>query len=140
MRPVTRLPLEVHLMVEHPGRFLDGFVKAGADTLIVHLEVLEDPRSMLEQIRGGLGKKAGLAFNPDMAIDRVEPFLKDIDLALCMTVFPGFGGQSYIPQSTERVRELRRLVARHNPKCEIEVDAETILRQDLLKEAISVAG
>ena len=122
LRPVTRLPLEVHLMVEDPGRFLDGFVKAGADTLIVHLEVLDDPRPMLQHIKGGLGKKAGLAFNPDMAVGRVEPYLKDADLALCMTVFPGFGGQAYIPESTERVRQLRALIERHNPECELEVD------------------
>jgi ribulose-phosphate 3-epimerase len=122
LRPVTKKPLEVHLMVEDPGRFLDGFVKAGSDTLIVHLEVLPDPRPMLDHIRRGLGKKAGLAFNPDMPIARVEPYLRDIDLALCMTVFPGFGGQAYIPESTERVRELRALVNRHNPACEIEVD------------------
>jgi ribulose-phosphate 3-epimerase len=121
LRPVTRLPLEVHLMVEDPGRFLDGFVKAGADTLIVHLEVHPDPRAILHQIRG-LGKKTGLAFNPDMPVEKVEPFLADTDLALCMTVFPGFGGQAYIPESTERIRRLRGLIARHNPACEIEVD------------------
>jgi ribulose-phosphate 3-epimerase len=122
LRPVTKLPLEVHLMVEDPGRFLDGFARAGADTLIVHLEVLPDPRQMLDHIRGSLGKKVGLAFNPDMPIARVEPYLRDIDLALCMTVFPGFGGQAYIPESTERIRNLRALVNRHNPQCEIEVD------------------
>jgi ribulose-phosphate 3-epimerase len=122
LRPVTNRPLEVHLMVEDPGRFLDGFVKAGADTLIVHLEVLPDPRPMIEHIRGSLGKKVGLAFNPDLPIVRVEPYLRDIDLALCMTVFPGFGGQAYIPESTERIRTLRALVDRHNPQCEIEVD------------------
>lgn len=122
LRPVTRLPLEIHLMVEDPGRFLDGFVKAGADTLIVHLEVLPDPRPLLEHIRRGLGKKAGLAFNPDLPVARVEPYLRDIDLALCMTVFPGFGGQAYIPASTERIRELRGLVNAQNPACEIEVD------------------
>jgi ribulose-phosphate 3-epimerase len=122
LRRVTKLPLEVHLMVEDPGRFLDGFVMAGADTLIVHLEVLPDPRPMLDHIRRGLGKKVGLAFNPDMPIAKVEPFLRDIDLALCMTVFPGFGGQAYIPESNERVRTLRSLVNAHNPQCEIEVD------------------
>jgi len=122
LRPVTKKVLEVHLMVEDPGRFLDGFVKAGSDTLIVHLEVLPDPRPMLDHIRRGLGKKVGLAFNPDMPVSRVEPYLRDIDLALCMTVFPGFGGQAYIPESTDRVRELRALVNRHNPACEIEVD------------------
>ena len=122
LRPITKLPLEVHLMVENPGRFLDGFVKAGADTLIVHLEVNDDPRPILDQIRNGLGKKVGLAFNPDMPVSRIEPYLKDIDLALCMTVFPGFGGQAYIPESTERLRELRKLIERNNPACEIEVD------------------
>ncbi len=122
LRPITKLPLEVHLMVEEPGRFLDGFVKAGADTLIVHLEVLPDPRLLLDHIRRGLGKKVGLAFNPDMPVSRIEPHLRDIDLALCMTVFPGFGGQAYIDESTARVRELRALVDRHNPACEIEVD------------------
>src|SRR5262249_8538450 len=122
LRPVTRLPLEVHLMVEDPGRFLDGFVKAGADTLIVHLEVHPDPRPILHHIRRGLGKKAGLAFNPDMPVARIEPFLEEADLALGLTVVPGFGGQAYIPESTERMRELRELIARHNPACELEVD------------------
>jgi len=122
LRPVTKLPLEVHLMVTDPGKFLDGFVKAGADTLIVHLEVHPDPRAIIEHIRRGLGKKVGLAFNPNMAVATIEPFLRDIDLALCMTVFPGFGGQAYIPESTARIAELRALVQKHNPACEIEVD------------------
>jgi ribulose-phosphate 3-epimerase len=122
LRPVTTLPLEVHLMVEDPGRFLDGFVKAGADTLIVHLEVLPDPRPMIDHIRRGFGKRVGLALNPDMAIQRIEPYLRDIDLALCMTVFPGFGGQAYIPESTTRIKQLRALVNANNQACEIEVD------------------
>lgn len=122
LRPVTTLPLEVHLMVEDPGRFLDGFVKEGADTLIVHLEVLTDPRPMIDHIKKALGKKVGLAFNPDMAVERIEPHLRDIDLILCMTVFPGFGGQAFIPESVKRLEQLRALVAKHNPACEIEVD------------------
>jgi ribulose-phosphate 3-epimerase len=122
LRPVTRLSLEVHLMVTNPDKFVDGFAKAGADSLIVHLEVLPDPRPLLTHIRQRLGKKAGLAFNPDMPVARVEPYLADIDLALCMTVFPGFGGQAYIPESTQRIRELRAMVNRLNPACEIEVD------------------
>jgi ribulose-phosphate 3-epimerase len=121
LRPVSTVPLEVHLMVEDPGRFLDGFAKAGSDTFIVHLEVLPDPRPMIEQIRG-MGKKVGLAFNPDMPVDRVEPYLRDIDLALCMTVFPGFGGQAFIPESIDRLKKLRAMVDQHNPACEIEVD------------------
>ena len=80
---------------------------------------IRDLRSVCDLLKR---KKAGLAFNPDMPISRVEPFLRDIDLALCMTVFPGFGGQAYITESTARVRELRALVNKHNPACEIEVD------------------
>jgi ribulose-phosphate 3-epimerase len=122
LRPATRLPLEVHLMVTNPDKFLDGFVKAGADSLIVHLEVLPDPRPLIRHIKQTLGRRVGLAFNPDLPVARVEPYLADIDLALCMTVFPGFGGQAYIPESTARIRELRGLVNRLNPACEIEVD------------------
>ncbi len=122
LRPVTRLPLEVHLMVTNPDKFLEGFAKAGADSFIVHLEVLPDPRPMIRHVKQTLGKKVGLVFNPDMPVSRIEPYLAEIDLALCMTVFPGFGGQAYIPESTGRIRELRAMVDRINPACEIEVD------------------
>ena len=121
LRPVTPLPLEVHLMVENPALFVDGFIKAGADTLIFHLEVRPDPIELIRHVRGH-GKKVGLAFNPDFDLTKVEPHLADIDVALCMTVFPGFGGQAYIPESTERVRKLRAALDRLNPRCELEVD------------------
>ena len=121
LRPRTRLVLEVHLMVEEPARFVDGFVNAGADSLIVHKEVLADPRPLFQRIRG-LGKKVGLAFNPDTPVEAVEPYLKDIDLALCMTVHPGFGGQAFLRDSPERIRHLLGLIQRHNPTCELEVD------------------
>ncbi|MCI0455699.1 MAG: ribulose-phosphate 3-epimerase [Gemmataceae bacterium] len=121
LRPRTRLPLEVHLMVEEPARFIDSFAKAGADSLLVHQEVLPDPRPLMQKIRG-LGKKVGLVINPDTPVEALEPYLKEIDLALCMTVHPGFGGQPYIPASTERIRRLRALIERHNPACELEVD------------------
>ena len=144
LRPVTTIPLEVHLMVEDPGRFLDGFVKAGADSIIVHLEVLPDPRPMIEHIKKALGKKVGLAFNPDMPVERVEPYLRDIDLALCMTVFPGFGGQVFIPESLGRLKKLRALVQEHNPACEIEVDggidAKTIGAASAAGANVFVAG
>jgi ribulose-phosphate 3-epimerase len=121
LRPRTRLPLEVHLMVEQPDRFVDAFVKEGADTLIVHHEVLPNPRPLLRRIRG-LGKRVGFAVNPENPIEAFAPYLGEIDLALCMTVHPGFGGQPYVPGSTERIRWLRALIDRINPNCELEVD------------------
>jgi ribulose-phosphate 3-epimerase len=121
LRPVTKLPLEVHLMVTNPEKFIDGFVQAGADSFIFHLEVHPDPKPLIQRIRA-MGKGVGLAFNPDFPVDKVEPFIADIDLALCMTVFPGFGGQAYIPESTDRIRQVRSYIERLNPKCELEVD------------------
>jgi ribulose-phosphate 3-epimerase len=127
LRPVTAKPLEVHLMVEDPWKFVDGFIAAGADSIIFHLEVAADPVPVLRQIREA-GKKVGLAFNPDYPVDRIAPYLADIDLALCMTVFPGFGGQSYIPESNARIRQLAKLIRERNPACELEVDGGIDLR------------
>jgi ribulose-phosphate 3-epimerase len=121
LRPITKLPLEVHLMVQDPGKFVESFVRAGADRLIVHHEVLPDPRPLIRLVRG-LGKSIGLAVNPDTNVAVLEPYLKEIDLALCMTVHPGFSGQKFIANSPERVKTLRGLIEKHNPKCELEVD------------------
>lgn len=121
LRPRTSLPLEVHLMVEDPAKFIPSFLKAGADSIIFHLEVVPAPAALIKEVRAA-GKKVGLVMNPDMPIGRFEPFLPLIDVALCMTVFPGFGGQPFLPDSPERIRALRALIERHNPACELEVD------------------
>jgi ribulose-phosphate 3-epimerase len=121
LRPVTHLQLEIHLMVEDPARFIDAFIREGADTLIVHQEVLPDPVPLVQEIRGR-GKRVGLAVNPEHPVEGLEPYLGMIDLALCMTVHPGFGGQQFIPESPERIRRLRQLIDRVNPSCELEVD------------------
>lgn len=121
LRRATSLPLEVHLMVEKPGDFADAFFRAGGDSCIVHHEVLADPRHLLRHMRGQ-GKKVGLAIKPATAVEVLEPLLPELDLALCMTVEPGFGGQPFLPQSPERIRRLRALIDRWNPKCELEVD------------------
>jgi ribulose-phosphate 3-epimerase len=121
LRPRTRLPLEVHLMVEEPARFVDSFMKEGADSLLVHQEVLPDPLPLIRLIRGH-GKKAGLVVNPETRVEALEPYLKDIDLALCMTVHPGFGGQEFLPESPDRIRRLRGMIDKINPACELEVD------------------
>jgi ribulose-phosphate 3-epimerase len=121
LRPITRLPREVHLMINNPAKFVEPFVKAGADSLIVHHEVLPDPRPVFAQIRAA-GARVGLAVNPDGPVSAWEPHLGEIDVALCMTVFPGFAGQKFVAGSPERIAELRRLIDRINPRCELEVD------------------
>jgi ribulose-phosphate 3-epimerase len=121
LRPRTRLPLEVHLMIEEPAKFIGPFLKAGADSIIFHHEVVRDPRPLLDEIRSA-GKRACMVVNPGTPVEALEPVLPLIDLALCMTVNPGFGGQAFLPESPERIRRLRTLIDRLNPRCELEVD------------------
>ncbi len=121
LRPRTRLLIEVHLMVTDPAKFVQPFIAKGADLVIVHHEVLPDARPLLTQIKAA-GKRAGLAINPDAPVEAFVPYLPMLDLALCMTVFPGFGGQAFLPESPERIAHVRRLIEQHNPRCDLEVD------------------
>ena len=121
LRPVTKLPLEVHVMIEDPVCYSGPFLKAGAHTIIAHIEVLSDPRPWIRQVRDQ-GAKAGIAVKPKTPIEAVEPYLAELDLLLCMTVEPGFGGQSFLPESPERIRRMRALLRAVNPKCDLEVD------------------
>jgi ribulose-phosphate 3-epimerase len=121
LRPRTRLPLEVHLMVNEPAKFVDAFIKAGADSLIFHHEVVADPKPLLAHLKAH-GKRACMVVNPETAVEALEPVLPLLDLALCMTVHPGFGGQSFLPESPERIRRLRAMIERLHPACELEVD------------------
>jgi len=106
VRRTTRLPLDVHLMISEPGRYLKRFREAGADLLTVHVEVEEDTRWLLHEI-GRLGAVAGLTLNPPTPIEHVEPYLGDCDLVLVMSVMAGFGGQEFEPKSIDRLRHLR---------------------------------
>ncbi|HEY1860517.1 MAG TPA: ribulose-phosphate 3-epimerase [Gemmataceae bacterium] len=121
LRKVTGLPLEIHLMVDEPEKFVDAFLEAGADSLIAHQEVLADPRPFIKYLHDR-GKKAGLAVKPETPVEVLSPLLSDLDLALCMTVHPGFSGQAFLPQSPERISQLRKLIDARHPECELEVD------------------
>ena len=121
LRKVTRLPLEVHLMVEHPDQFVDPFLREKVDRVLFHYEVMPDPRPLLRHLHEQ-GKTGGVVVNPETPVDVLDPFLADMDLALCMTVHPGFGGQAFLPASPERIARLRQLIERRNPACELEVD------------------
>jgi ribulose-phosphate 3-epimerase len=139
LRKVTRLPLEIHLMVEDPGKFVDPFIKAGSDRLIVHHEVLPDPRPLLRRIKAA-GNTVGLAVQPDTPVEAIEPYLGEIDLALCMTVYAGFAGQAFLPQSPGRIAALKKLIDRVNPKCELEVDGGIDLEKGTAAAAVQAGA
>ena len=105
----TRLPLDVHLMIVEPERYIETFVRAGADLLTVHVEACPHLNRTLNQIREA-GAKAGVALNPSTPPEAIEWVLDDLDLILVMSVNPGFGGQSFIPSSYSKVRQIKTLV------------------------------
>lgn len=109
-RKATKLPLDVHLMIERPDQYVGRFMDAGADHLIVHLEARHDVAKTLAQIRGR-GKAAGLAINPGTPAEKALPFLGQIDELLVMTVHPGFGGQAFLPEMLPKIRALRSAAA-----------------------------
>ena len=121
IRGATPLPLDVHLMVEHPERLVPEFVRAGATSLTVHVEACEDVRAVLGQIRDA-GVGVGLSLNPPTPLDRVRPFVDAIDVLLVMSVNPGSGGQPFIPGSMEKLEAARRLRTECGRRFLIEVD------------------
>jgi len=120
-RKATTKPLECHLMISEPDRYLDAFADAGADSILVHVEGAANLHSTLQRIRA-LGKGVGVVLNPATPASAVREVLEMIDLVLVMTVNPGFGGQEFIPETLPKIRELREWIDDLNPRCELEVD------------------
>jgi ribulose-phosphate 3-epimerase len=121
IRSVARKPCDVHLMIEEPEKLTPAFKKAGADMLIVHLETCRNLHSNIQQIRS-LGMKPAVAINPHTPVELLKDILFDLHHVLIMTVNPGFGGQSFIPHSLEKVRELRKMITKTGKEILIEVD------------------
>lgn len=122
IRPLTELPLDVHLMVERPERLIPAFAEAGVDRLTVHVETCPNLHRTIQQIKE-LGVKAGVTLNPATSLTTVEEILPDVDLVLLMSVNPGFGGQEYIPGSTARIARLRQMLDKRGlAEVELEVD------------------
>lgn len=109
LREHTSLFFDVHLMLDNAAEYLDAFCDAGADALGIHLEVYPDPRPVLMRI-GELGKERGLVINPDTPVPLIEPYLGYVDRLLLMSVYPGFGGQSFIEETYDRIREAANLI------------------------------
>ena len=121
IRPVTKLPLDVHLMIEQPDRYIPTFAKAGADYLTVHVEACPHLHRIIHLMKEH-GVKAGVALNPHTPLTMIEHVIEDVDLVLFMTVNPGFGGQSFIPAVLPKIRSCATLVRERGLSVEIEVD------------------
>jgi len=121
VRKCTRLPVDAHLMIVEPERYVEAFAKAGADVVTVHTEVSPHLHRTLQAIRAA-GARPGVVLNPATPLDAVEYVLGDVALVLLMSVNPGFGGQSYIPAVTEKVRRLRRMADERGLELDIQVD------------------
>lgn len=120
-RKATKLPLDVHLMIEEPERFIEPFAKAGASGLTVHVETCLDMHTTLKQIKS-LGCWAGIVLNPETSLSELDPFLAEADLVLVMSVHPGYSGQKFIPESIGRVAEVRKKLDALGSSAWLEVD------------------
>lgn len=143
VRRVTRLPLETHLMVSEPDRYIEAFAKAGSTSLLVHVEANPNLHRTIQAIRG-LGVSAGVVLNPGTPAWSIEDVVDLVDLVLVMTVNPGFGGQRYLVETEGKTRALRRLLDQRDRHVELEVDggitAETAPRAVAAGARVLVAG
>src|ERR1051325_4588297 len=121
LRRVTRLPLEVHLMISDPDLFLDEFVEAGSDSFLVHWEGNDNLHRTVQRIKI-LGKRAGVVINPAPPATVLEEIVQDVEQVLIMTVNPGFGHQHFIPTTLNKIRRVRQMIEQIKPECDVEVD------------------
>lgn len=144
LRKITKLPLDCHLMIVHPEKYAERFVKAGADYVTVHAEAcgegLEDTLKLIKNA----GAKCGAVINPDTPVSAIERVLPLCDMALVMSVFPGFGGQKFIAEVLEKVRKIRRIIRENDLNCDVEIDgginAETVKAAKEAGANVIVAG
>lgn len=121
IRPVTKKVFDVHLMINEPIRYIEEFVKAGADIITIHVEACADVMATIDKIHS-FGVKAGITLNPDTPVSAIEPYLSKVEMVLIMSVNPGFGGQKFIPASIDKIKEVKGLVQKKNLDLDIEVD------------------
>lgn len=128
LRPFSSLPFDTHLMVERPENMIEWFAAAGSDVITVHYEACADARSVFRLVRR-LGKKAGISLRPQTPAHVLEPLLDDLDLVLVMTVNPGFGGQSFMPEQLEKISQIKKMTAGRAILTEVDggINAETAL-------------
>lgn len=137
IRPITNLPLDVHLMIANPDQYIPEFAKAGADIISVHVEACPHLHRTIHLIKEQ-GKKAGVVLNPATPVETIQHILLDVDLVLLMTVNPGFGGQSFIPSVLPKIKQIRQMVDDLGLPIEIEVDGG--VNQDTAKQCIEAGA
>ena len=137
LRPITKLPLDVHLMIENPEFYIEDFSKAGADIITVHQEATPHLHRTIQQIHD-LGIKAGVSINPSTSVRTLDEIICDVDLILVMSVNPGFGGQSYIHSCTNKIRKVREMLDERGFSADLEVDGG--VNVDTVNEVISAGA
>ena len=126
IRTATSKTLDVHLMIEEPEKYAEAFAKAGANILTVHIEACRNLHRNIQQIKG-LGMKAGIALNPHTPVSSLVDIIEDIQLVTLMSVNPGFGGQSFIPYTLQKIQQLSQLIAERGVQVDIEIDGGVTL-------------
>tara|TARA_B100000925_G_scaffold52159_1_gene33990 strand:- start:651 stop:1298 length:648 start_codon:yes stop_codon:yes gene_type:complete len=141
IRDKTKLPFDVHLMIDPVTKYITDFADAGADIITVHIEAEDDIQGAIELIRS-LGKKAGIAINPETKIDKILPFIDVVDQVIVMSVHPGFAGQSFIRDSIDRIQKIKVLIASRNILLEVDGGISSLCSQDCINAGcdILVAG
>lgn len=137
IRPHTILPLDVHLMIERPLRYIEAFAKAGADIITIHAEAVEDVAGAVKAIQQ-LGKKAGVSISPDTTVAALEGAMAIMDMALIMTVYPGFGGQSYIHSCTPKLTQVKQMAKDLDRELIIQVDGG--INDETIHEAVKAGA
>ncbi len=137
LRPVTKLPFDVHLMIENPELYIEDFSIAGADIITVHQEATPHLHSTIQQIHD-LGIRAGVSINPSTSVSTLDEIICEVDLVLVMSVNPGFGGQSYIHSCTSKIRKVRTMLENCGSSADLEVDGG--VNVDTVKEVIGAGA
>ncbi|MEH7084689.1 ribulose-phosphate 3-epimerase [Neobacillus drentensis] len=121
IRPITKLPLDVHLMIENPDQYIEAFAKAGADYITVHVEACRHLHRTIQNIKS-FGIKAGVVLNPATPVESIQHIIGEIDMVLLMSVNPGFGGQKFIPEVLPKIRKVKEMAEQKSVAMEIEID------------------
>lgn len=144
LRKITKLPLDCHLMIVHPEKYVERFAKAGADIITVHYEACKDNLKEVLELIKSTGVKCGAVINPDTPVDKIKDVILLCDMVLVMSVFPGFGGQKFIPSAFDKLREIRAIINASGKEIDLEIDggvtAENVAEIKAAGANVIVAG